>query len=892
MSTKTTFKRIALVAVASLGFGVLTSVAPANAAETAATEVAITTPGTGRVGSVAISTVSVKNAVGATNGDTMTLRARFDSKPAGSTAVVGFSTAGNALLDSASAAVAASVVAAGAAGNELLPARYLLNSGGAAKIAANTSLAVAGSVGFTPDVVGDYKVTVWNDSDNDGLVGSAETYSTKTFTVGNAVVSVKVTSITGTALIGANTTNGALVKLELLDAAGAVSGLASNEAIRLSPSSSTTDITKANGSNVSHTAGAASYVDLVAANFVKGVSYVNITDSAAATVTVSIAGQGGSVTAVSGTFTQKFVAGDTVSGNTATTVLTTGGTTAATYGAASNYGVAGSIANITFPVGAKSFTYLTTLTAGVTTLTTDAYLAVTITDNSGYTTGAIAQGITTDLAQDKALLLTESATTAGTFTTSFTVATSGATVEKHFTISIDEYGTATTSDATAVAVVTTSNGALTVSPSAALSLKIGSSITYAVTVKDDFGRVLPNASVKMVTTGRNANQTITPPTAVTSSTGVATFTLTDAPLVGTSSLTDSIVFTATGYDGSSKAATAVTIAWSATGPVATTVTVTTGTEDDTATSITYRDIAAGSTGAQAGAATVTATVKDASGNLLAGVPVTFSTASAGAAVLSTSVVGYTSAAGTVTASVYGWTAGAKTFTATAGAATGSGTVNYKQQTVTDVRTIAAKVEGSIVTVTATDRFGNTVEGVKIYGTKTGTGYFGNGSSTSSATTDKTGAAEFVVQGSGSFKFAAGDATAADILYGDTDALAGFVGATAVTASTTGTATTAETGIGATFAAAGVNSVTLDISVANAADAAADAAAEATDAANAATDAANAAAEAADAATAAAQDAADAVAALSASVTEMVNALKKQITALTNLVIKIQKKVKA
>jgi hypothetical protein len=78
----------------------------------------------------------------------------------------------------------------------------------------------------------------------------------------------------------------------------------------------------------------------------------------------------------------------------------------------------------------------------------------------------------------------------------------------------------------------------------------------------------------------------------------------------------------------------------------------------------------------------------------------------------------------------------------------------------------------------------------------------------------------------------------------------------------------------------------------AATAAADAAAEATDAANAATDAANAAAEAADAATAAAQDAADAVAALSTSVTAMVDALRKQITSLTNLVIKIQKKVKA
>jgi len=79
----------------------------------------------------------------------------------------------------------------------------------------------------------------------------------------------------------------------------------------------------------------------------------------------------------------------------------------------------------------------------------------------------------------------------------------------------------------------------------------------------------------------------------------------------------------------------------------------------------------------------------------------------------------------------------------------------------------------------------------------------------------------------------------------------------------------------------------------------DAAAEAIDAANAATDAANAAAEAADAATAAAQDSADAVAALAVQVNEQIAelkamnmALQKQITALTNLIIKIQKKVKA
>jgi hypothetical protein len=100
---------------------------------------------------------------------------------------------------------------------------------------------------------------------------------------------------------------------------------------------------------------------------------------------------------------------------------------------------------------------------------------------------------------------------------------------------------------------------------------------------------------------------------------------------------------------------------------------------------------------------------------------------------------------------------------------------------------------------------------------------------------------------------------------------------------TGTATGAEITATATVS---------DDAATTSAAAAADAAAEATDAANAATDAANAAAEAADAATAAAQDAADAVAALSAQVASLVSDLRKQITSLTNLVIKIQRKVRA
>jgi len=102
--------------------------------------------------------------------------------------------------------------------------------------------------------------------------------------------------------------------------------------------------------------------------------------------------------------------------------------------------------------------------------------------------------------------------------------------------------------------------------------------------------------------------------------------------------------------------------------------------------------------------------------------------------------------------------------------------------------------------------------------------------------------------------------------------------------TTGTfATTAKSAVAKTISA--------DVSAADGGAAAA-AAEEATAAANDATDAALSAAEAAEAATAMAQEAVDAVAELSASVTKLISALRAQITTLTNLVVKIQKKVKA
>jgi trimeric autotransporter adhesin len=122
--------------------------------------------------------------------------------------------------------------------------------------------------------------------------------------------------------------------------------------------------------------------------------------------------------------------------------------------------------------------------------------------------------------------------------------------------------------------------------------------------------------------------------------------------------------------------------------------------------------------------------------------------------------------------------------------------------------------------------------------------------------------------------------AADVIFSWT------TGGTAVT----GTAPVALTGL--LVANQGVKGSTT-VTVSNpGTDAASAAAEEATAAANDATDAALSAAEAAEAATAMAQEAVDAVAELSASVTKLISALRAQITTLTNLVVKIQKKVKA
>jgi hypothetical protein len=239
----------------------------------------------------------------------------------------------------------------------------------------------------------------------------------------------------------------------------------------------------------------------------------------------------------------------------------------------------------------------------------------------------------------------------------------------------------------------------------------------------------------------------------------------------------------------------------------------------------------------------------------------------------TGAITFTATSGTVTATASMWVAGRLN--------TDNSNTAGRFVTVTSAKTGAANGSGVPVTVAVTDRYGNPVSGVALNVVASGVGSFMGGNITQSFTTDASGSYTFLanttLSDGGVAKFTATTGT-----VGSFDSVAGYVGTTEV--DSTLAAGNASASAEITFAAGA--------SATDVAQAATDAAQEATDAANAATDAANAAAEAADAATAAAQDAADAVAALSTQVAELVSTLRKQITSLTNLVIKIQKKVRA
>jgi len=868
MSTKTTIKSIALVVVSVVTMGML-SAAPANAARSFAngnyvTSISASTdyaPVAGTNGTSAVATITIK-----TDTTTGTLvvspYVRLVSAPA---------TSGMDQTDSATATsgtaltmgkwYALSTVTTHAPTTRTLTtitATTGIGQGGDLTLdtaqASGTGKQGAFKLAAWYDVAGTYVWSIFDDIDASGTLNGVEASTTYTVVVAGASNSqtAVVTSSVQNSTSAAAGASGSLVKITLKDAAGNA----------INPDATAGVVVTVGGSaiiakvNDSATSGSPQTYTLGAGSFANGTAYINVTDATAESVVLTISNSG------FGTFT-----GPAASTLTFKTVGTAA-STVAPY-AATGYGVAVTTANSASTFKSYVASTITLKTDDYSTTAVTTYSKIAVVDTTGALSGI--SGADWDLAIIDSstfnLSVVAASNTLAAGSESFTVTPAGGTTH-----------TFTNADAV--------NTTVTATPANVRAIA-GAVMSFDVLVEDQFGAARSAQTVTASIAGRNSAVVVA--SAATNADGYATITYTDAS-TSTTSVTDTITFTSTATDTST-----VTFGALGVSTVLTTSAHTTslGVQEAVAT---YTDIAEGDGAETATGVTVTATVKDASAVGIAGVPVTFTVSGTGAAFDTTDVIGYTGVTGTVSAHLYGWIAGTYTVTATAGGVADSHTVNFAQTSGADaVRTIAVAAVGGTVTATVKDRFGNPVSGVVLTASRTGAGNF-NGSSSITGTTNSAGQVDFIITN--------GDAEVtvafATTTTGQSDAIAGNIdgaGTTAATPYTAGTSLVDAEGVGASLTPVGINSAKVAVTVgASALDAsvsaAADAAAEATDAANAATDAANAAAEAADAATAAAQDAADAVAALSAQVSSMMSSLKAQLTALTNLVIKIQKKVKA
>jgi len=910
MSTKTTFKRIALVAVASLGFGMLT-VAPSSAVagdQAALTDfdaAAITVAqNSSRVGVNVNLTAGFTHNAAVDEDDIYYFKAAL-SKPAGSTVqpTLTFSTH----TDSTNV-VAGDFAATAATSSSLAKLAYTVGTAGDA--ADNEVLTVASQ--FTPDVAGTYVYTTWFDFDNDDNLDSGETSASKTFVVSSAAPALALTSYGSPGVAAAAANGGGVLVRVALTSGGVAASLAGNETIAISASSNKT---YAAGTTTEKTT-------LFRDDFDEdGYAWISVQGTTAGTVVVTFAGAAG--TGVAGINTSTSV---TLTAATATGTKEVG---AFAYSNLTGVTVDGTPTTDQVIVAYGKTTSVTFEVTGAATATSTAFggaevVAATITDTDGTITGKAGSVFT------RAVTLTAGE---GSFALSFNLVSNitdlDATVSG--TTGDTSIATVAVTDATNDADV---NETLTIQTFASLSKGFtmdytslralnSSTVTIEGVLKDQFGIVMNNVAVTATPSGRNAGVAVVQ-NMTTNSLGRFSFTYTDAPLAANATTTTdtwaiaSAGTQSTNETGGAYAAGSVSVTFAADLGVST-VTLGGGntTAGVTSTIPSNKDISAGD-GVQAVTQPITATIKDANGAILVGVPVTWTVSGTGAAILSTKATTWTGAAGTTPTSVYGWIAGTYTVTATAGGKTGTATISFAQTAAGEERTISASVSGPIVTAKVVDRFGNPVPLVTVYATKTGAGYFGDGKLKTTGTTDSAGEISFVVAG--------GDAEVTVATYdisvvgaqgsGQTCARAGVLTCaedaaddTAMTAFTAGTATVAEKGVGnsAAYTAAGVASAKVSVTGVNAAtqaataaaEAAADAAAEAIDAANAATDAANLAAEAADAATVAAEEARDAADAATAAVEELATqvatlmaALKAQITTLANTVAKIAKKVKA
>jgi hypothetical protein len=912
MSTKTTFKRIALVTVAALGFGVLSSVAPATAADTTAStftsSLSFNTTSITAVGALDTATETKNVAVfritamgdGGSSSKLKALESITATVSAVPTNIVSTLTMGANAADLnfrflTGTGYGAAFTAIGSAGTSAIANEATSSNVDQARLIAGGATATSDGVYFlavtpgdgkTPHDVGFYTVRV-RLQDASGFITN---YFLKVQFVTSAADSgaVIVPTITGTVFEGDSITytTDKNMKATLRDANGGLIQNLGTTAYNPTIPTLTADI-------MNLTTGVAkggTNVATIADSGVAAVDHVAITTAG----TVGTAAEREAANVINnkgdGTYgitttalTAAAADGDSLrvryGASSASAALTiTPAATASTVGVGSFTAtgkVAGATANaVTLPLTTKSVTFNNSVTltsvaqTGYNVYYTLAYGASCVLADMSPAKSSTPVKVTTDSTGVASLVVTN-ANPLNACTAS--VVWSGAATNPGVASGDAQVATWATAAAT-TATPSTGN----------YQAKLASTNTVSWTVRDQFGAAVVGKTVKFSRAGANVATSLA--TAVTDAAGSVSMTWTDAAAVADD--TDTVSITAVGSDAPTGSAVVVT--YKSALSVVANILATYGSTDVLVPATNIGSTAGiavstadqlDTTGAMTGSASapwvkLTFTARTSANVAVSGVPTTVTVTGAkligSDGKLGTSKVVYDNSA----IYVLGTTTGVATVTATNGTITSKATINFTNAADLDERVVSATESNGVVTATVKDAFGNAVSGASLDVTTSGGAVVG-ASTYGTYKTSSDGTVSFNVTGAGSVTVKLSAARKTGYLAASGDAL-GLV-------STPG----APAGVrSATVSTAGVTQAS------DVAQTAADAAAEATDAANAATDAANAAAEAADAATAAAQDAADAVAALSAQVSSMMSSLKAQLTALTNLVIKIQKKVKA
>ena len=933
MSTKTTFKRVALVAVAALGFGVLTGVAAQ--ADTYSSGMSTNYSSVTTVGAADTTTaffaITVSSDTASTGlGTTDTLVATVDGVP------VGLGGTAKNITDNASDLVLSSVAPVGCTSTNCNGIKDLTNAG--------IDLAGGG-------------VASWDNSSTGYYGWGTHSLSTATLsTVKNRTYFLAVTPAAlatvynqGTYSIGLTLSRGdAVLATKTLSAKWVTTSAKSGAKLSMSNSG-----VYVKGEDLSATLGAAKYIR------------VGITDANGGRLQIT---DGATPTAISVEATDT-----TTVPNRATLTIADNGTDEVSNTKA--WANDGAYQVITGTIGAGWKTGAVTVTAryGTATPATSSLTMLGVADGTTAVVAVAADGLGTTgdgssltpwslPITTKAITFTVNGTAGKSY--SYQVSWSGvASGDQSIAgstpkiVYADSAGklnvTVTNGNPTDGATATVTFSGWTVNPDAqhvqwnkagkfgSISMTMDqayvakkSTNKFVATVLDTLGNPLSGVVLEpsLSTVSANYSATKTYASVSTNAAGEASFSLTDA--LAAVDGTDAVSLTVISTDGSGTAATS-TITYAAAAPSVTSIDAYYSSDSTVTDADAITTVVPAMVYAVAATATKFSIVSGRDNRKSTGTGQTdqfvikadfgtpgasvTATASSGAYVLSgsglqkSSYTTYSDADGLVLFYVGSNAAGTNTITIASGTATS--VVKFAVKTaVTETRNIAVSAANGDVTAKVTDRYGNGVSGVDVQLSLT-SGTLGNGQRTSSYKTDANGSVTVIPQGSGTTTVTAISSTGLDANY--TTSAKGYVGTTQVeptliagndtatldvaistVSNSDAVAAANKAGADAVAASAAASAAAVAASAAasaaavEAATAAADAAAEATDAANAATDAANASAEAGDAATAAAQDAADAVAALSTQVSEMISALKAQLTALTNLVIKIQKKVKA